>query len=113
MRNGVLQPRRLTLSNPTSAYLAALDPRKPLSPNVGVGFMEAAAKLPPKTGGSSKKLTICNLRSSLIRIKAEFSIFYPYFWRANKCLLTVFVKKIFGSSLDKPHPYGGRVLQSL
>ena len=45
---------------------------------------EAAAKLPPKTGGSSKNLTICNLRSSLMRITAEFSIFYPYFWGAKQ-----------------------------
>ena len=41
-----------------------------------------------------------------MRIKAEFSIFYPNFWGQNKCLLTVFVKKHFGSSLHK-----GRTLQ--
>ena len=32
-------PLRGTVCNPTSAYLDALAPRKPLSPNVGVGFI--------------------------------------------------------------------------
>ena len=44
-----------------------------------------------------------------MRIKAEFSIFYPNFWGQNKCLLTVFVKKHFGSSLALVTVRHGRV----
>ena len=41
MQPGVTEsvPLRGTVFKPTSAYLAALEQRKPLSPNVGVGFI--------------------------------------------------------------------------
>ena len=77
---------------------------------VGAGFIEAAAKLPQKTGGSSKNLTICNLRSSLMRIETEFSIFYPYFLggKTNVCLQFLLKSSLAAASVHpRPNPRDG------